>query len=238
MAFVEVWIMVLVCAMGLPLLGSALISAVAGATDQRIVNRFGNRAQYYFSFLGIIVHELSHALMALIFRHKIDQIHLVQQVDADNRLGYVSHAWNPKSWYQQLGNFFIGMGPMLGIGLTVVGVTYLVWPQLFWALQMDDFRGIWQGVVWWQYGLGLLVVIQLCLALNLSRADWQNIRSGMLSYATFLSVLAIPLYFWLGTANPIWLHFGHYIMVYFGLMLGLSIVLNVIGHLVLRLKEG
>jgi hypothetical protein len=68
---------------------------------------------YGFGWLGTAVHELGHAIFALIFRHKITKINLFN-IKADNgQLGFVNHSYNPKSTYQRIGNFFIGIGPIL-----------------------------------------------------------------------------------------------------------------------------
>ena len=46
-------------------------------------------------------------------------------------LGYVNHGWNPKSLYQKIGNFFIGMGPIFsGTAALVLGM-YLFLPDSF-----------------------------------------------------------------------------------------------------------
>jgi hypothetical protein len=46
-------------------------------------------------------------------------------------LGYVNHSWNTKSLYQNLGNFFIGMGPIFsGTAALILGM-YLFLPDSF-----------------------------------------------------------------------------------------------------------
>lgn len=84
------------------------------------------------------------------------------------------------------------MGPLFGIGLAVWLTTYVCWPQLLTALLRLDSSQLWMGIIWWHLLIWLLLYIQFCLALNLSRADWQNIQSGIVSYIVFLAVLAVP----------------------------------------------
>jgi hypothetical protein len=72
-----------------------------------------------FGWLGTSVHELSHALMCIIFRHKIDKIQLFSLNPHSQRVGYVSHRYNPNSMYQRVGNFFIGTAPIL-VGSIVI----------------------------------------------------------------------------------------------------------------------
>lgn len=221
----------------MPYVGAAVISAITKRTNQLIVNHFGTQAQFYFSFFGIIVHELSHAAMALLFRHKIDKISLVQKADVEQTLGYVSHAWNPKSLYQQLGNFFIGMGPLFGIGLAVWLTTYVCWPQLLTALLRLDSSQLWMGIIWWHLLIWLLLCIQFCLALNLSQADWQNIQSGIVSYIVFLAVLAVPLCFIVTNTQMLWQDFGRYILYFLLAMFGFSLVIDVVFNVLTRTRE-
>lgn len=80
----------------------------------------GVRPWLIISCPGVAVHELGHALFCIIFFHKITEIKLFTLSHGDT-LGYVSHSYNPDSFYQNLGNFFIGIGPI------ILGVTLLSW---------------------------------------------------------------------------------------------------------------
>lgn len=72
------------------------------------------------AWFGTPFHEYSHAFFAKLFRHKITEIALFRPNKETGELGYVNHSWNQKSFYQSVGNFFIGLAPL------ILGSTFLV----------------------------------------------------------------------------------------------------------------
>lgn len=62
--------------------------------------------------IGTPIHELSHAIACLIFGHKINDIKLFT-LNNNGPLGYVSHSYNPRSIYHQVGGFFIAIAPFI-----------------------------------------------------------------------------------------------------------------------------
>ncbi|MBI4312190.1 MAG: hypothetical protein HY681_10470 [Chloroflexi bacterium] len=90
---------------------------------------FGEKATVVATgWIGTTVHELSHALMCLVFRHKITEISLFSPDTESGVLGYVRHAWDKGSLYQNLGLFFIGIAPLMIGSALLVGLGYALAP--------------------------------------------------------------------------------------------------------------
>jgi len=90
-----------------------LIHFISQLTFKSLANAFGPWGTYFVAWLGTPVHELGHALFCLIFMHKIEEIRFFKPDKNTGTLGYVYHKWNPKNPWHVLGNFFIGIGPMV-----------------------------------------------------------------------------------------------------------------------------
>lgn len=82
---------------------------------------------YAFGWFGCAVHELSHALFALLFGHKVVAIELFNPKGKNEAMGFVKHTYNKKSVYQKAGNFFIGISPLLAGGLVLLGSVYFLY---------------------------------------------------------------------------------------------------------------
>ncbi|HPF92866.1 MAG TPA: hypothetical protein PLV65_02955 [Tenuifilaceae bacterium] len=81
-------------------------------------------------WIGTPVHELGHAIFCILFRHKITEIKLYSPNAEDGTLGYVNHAYNPRSTYQKIGNFFIGVGPIIFGALVLYAAFYYLVPNM------------------------------------------------------------------------------------------------------------
>ena len=92
---------------------------------------FGRGVVLTTSILGTPVHELGHALMCLLFGHKITSMSLWQPSAPDGQLGYVTHSYRPRNLYHILGNLFVGIGPIFsGLGVLTLAL-WLGFPNTF-----------------------------------------------------------------------------------------------------------
>ena len=171
---------------------------------------------YGFAWFGCSVHELSHAFFALIFGHKINEIALFEPNKDGESLGHVSHSYNKKSVYQKIGNFFIGIGPLLAGGIMLFLVTLI----LYHANITDIFKFrissrvfanillfkqlcsvIWdslitcknliftgQSVVLWKSGLWLYVLYSTGSSMTLSKSDLKGAFSGFVWVVIFILI--------------------------------------------------
>jgi hypothetical protein len=175
---------------------------------------------YATGFIGTPIHELSHAFMCLIFFHKIVEIKLFQIDEKNGTLGYVNHSYNKKNPYQLMGNYFIGIAPILcgtaiiyfAIKLLLPDVfneitAYLVdfsllqnggfsWNSIlyffatFYDIIKTLFCGISEGYTWWIF---MLIAFCIALHMNLSGADIKNSLLGLPVVIILLAIINIVL---------------------------------------------
>ena len=95
----------------------------------------GSRAVIYATgIIGTPVHETAHALMCILFGHKINEIKFFQIDEENGVLGYVRHSYNRRNLYAVLGNYFIGVAPILaGCAILNFSLYYLL-PKTYVAI--------------------------------------------------------------------------------------------------------
>ncbi|MCF8337409.1 MAG: hypothetical protein K9I74_05445 [Bacteroidales bacterium] len=80
-------------------------------------------------WIGTPVHELGHAFFCLVFLHRIEAIRLFRPNSADGSLGYVHHSYSRSSYYQKIGNLFIGAGPIIFGAVVLYAIMYYLLPN-------------------------------------------------------------------------------------------------------------
>lgn len=91
----------------------------------------GKTALLLTAWIGVPVHETGHLLMCWLFRHKVTKVKLLDLKGKDGTFGYVKHTYNRKSLYQNMGNFFIGIGPIISANVFLILSMYILLPGIF-----------------------------------------------------------------------------------------------------------
>ena len=170
--------------------------------NRRFYANFGSKSRavcYVTGCIGTPLHELSHALFCLIFGHKIVEIKLFRIGAEDGTLGYVKHTYNRKNFYQRMGNFFIGIAPIVVISAVLFLLAWLLMPSMTEEMTSSisgisiskgigaSFYNLFHAVgtffayatswQWWVFvGLGMF----LALHMTLSGADIRGALSGLI----------------------------------------------------------
>lgn len=229
----------LIWLIGLPTVLGTIAVVISRRNKIMVVAMHGYRAQLIFGWLGVVIHECSHLLLALIFGHHVDRVALLRVPDPDNpndkSLGYVSHSWNDHNFYQRAGNPFIGIAPVIGCNIVMALATrYLATPVYNQWQSLFGFGSPAAGnPAWWQWLLWLIIIINISIGgFDLSRADLQNASHGLLMTTVLLIVASGILTFTVDASN-----FAYQLQSWllpFYACLALAIGLNAILWLILR----
>ena len=156
-------------------------------------------------YIGTPVHELSHALMCLLFGHTITKMKVIHTDRRSKTLGYVEHTYYKTNLYHQIGNYFIGVSPILAGGAVVLLFVWLFMPEMLAELtrEMRSLVGLEDvprvlGEAWEilfeqanftnvRYWLALLFSVTVVIHMEISSSD---IRSGLRGLAC-LSVMLL-----------------------------------------------
>ena len=159
-------------------------------------------------FIGVPIHEFGHAFFCVLFRHKIKEIKWFQPNATDGTLGYVRHAYNRKSIYQQIGNFFIGIGPLLFGSAAIVILMYILMPNAsqvnfsgstsvsgYWNSLWSVFRAIFDFsnyayVTWWLF---IVLACAIAMHMDLSMADIKGCLRGLMYIVPLMFVINLVL---------------------------------------------
>lgn len=150
-------------------------------------------------YIGTPIHEYSHALMCLLFGHTVKKVRVFGDSKRSRTLGYVEHTYYRKNLYQQIGNFFIGISPLLAGGGVILLLVRLLTPQMFFGmterteliraafdggLSGEALRALLKGIgampglmfsvdnlVDWRWWLCMLLAFSVAIHMEVSRSD-------------------------------------------------------------------
>lgn len=191
-----------------------IVCGLAAWLAERLFVRLSGSGKmlYVSSVIGTPIHELGHALMCLLFGHKITEMKLLLPPNhPSGTLGYVSHSYNRKNPWAVLGNLFIGIGPIFsGLGVMILALMFcfpVQWSAYItnaWGLVTSGTVGvgeIFDGVVslllsmpeafaacWWQALIGLVIILCVSQHVTLSGAD---IKGSLAAFPLYVLLLLI-----------------------------------------------
>lgn len=176
---------------------------------------------YVFGWLGTSVHELGHAIFAIIFAHKVSQIKLFTP-GSGKSLGQVKHSYTKGNPYQTIGNFFIGIGPILiGTFLLFAFTWYLFGLNIFYVAEKNSViinfelfkslgsiknavinigTGVWECFIyiltgpktnWWKLALFFYFFYAVGSSISLSSSDIKGAFRGFIYFVILLFLFNI-----------------------------------------------
>ncbi len=187
----------------------------------RLLGPAGPRVLLITGIVGTPIHELGHALMCILFGHRITEMKLYSPEAENGVLGYVKHSYNPRNIYHQIGNFFIGVAPIIcGSGVLLLLMNFML-PDMF-ATVLDSLSGF-EGmssdlgdiastsfsvlldvvktvfdfsnagnVLWWLF---IILAIMIAGHMEVSGADIKGGLGGFFFIAVLLAIADTVLYF-------------------------------------------
>ena len=251
--------------LGPGLLLALLMNYLAGFVQKRSYSLMGSKIYLgLFGWLGTMIHELGHAVFCVLFRHRINKMRLFSFNPNSDKLGYVNHSYNPNRIYQVIGNFFIGIGPILFGSVVIYGLSHLLLRsdilQSIAALRIQSTEaGVWEyslqaiAVVWngvrtlcmglftgenltdWRLYLFLYVVFCIGSSITLSPADMKGAGRGLGAFVAVFFLFNIVTY-WIidDDLTEVFRFFTRYYSFFYTTML-LAITLNVMASIALLL---
>lgn len=150
--------------------------------------------------VGVPIHEIGHIVFCLVFFHRINKVSLFSFNTRDGTLGYVRHSFNRRNVWQQIGNFFIGVGPLLFGSAVIILLLMLLMPSV-----VSNVIGtnIWQTIAaifapanfinfwWWVF---IVIATSVALHMSMSWADIKGSLRGLLFIIPILFVANCILY--------------------------------------------
>ena len=193
---------------------------------------FGSTGILFTGIIGVSIHELSHYIMCKIFAHKVHEVKLFtpDRFKEDGTLGYVSHTYNRKSIYQNIGNFFIGIAPMV-LGTVFLSLCLkILLPDIYTELislnkelisysSSNNIQGIFQviketilmflgmflsidNLLNIRFWIFIFLMCSITTHMSLSEADLKNSGTGLICiFTASVVVSAISLVFKLNISN-------------------------------------
>lgn len=181
--FLKVFVLLALIFYVIPTLLALFFNTFSGKIEDTIIKKYNAKAESIISSPGIIIHELSHYIMAKIFRYNIVSVKLFQLPTIENKniRGYVEYTYDSSSMIQKAGSVLISIAPAITIPLINIEMIYFTYLN----------KGKNNFIL-----LLLITIIIFILTVNgihLSPQDWFEFRKGSFSYLLILLLIALML---------------------------------------------
>lgn len=199
-----------------PYLTSLVTSWLGHLSKIILVDNLGNNSQLVVGGLGVIIHELGHAIFAYLFGHQVTHVQLLNtNYRQSGALGSVDHKWNNRNVYQMLGNFFIGLAPyyMCSVALYLLqkfllkaqfsvssltqslNTSTTISVSTLFSSVLDNLKSSFANASWGMVIVYIILTIMIAsTGYDLSRNDFMTVNKGILPWVVVLIVLGSVLY--------------------------------------------
>ena len=215
--------------------------------------------------VGTPVHELSHAFFCILFGHRITAIRLWSPHAEGGDLGFVTHTYKKRNLWHQIGNFFIGIAPIIGGSAVLLLLLFCLLPDsaraifgaipehitadpaLLPAAMWGQVRAVLGALfqiryfLYWHWYLYLLLAALIVLHMEISASDLRSGVWGLLFLAVLLLSMDVILFLWRPDILPVVTSYavrlGACLLTFFCLAAVLSVILLVVSLLALILRR-
>lgn len=209
--------------------------------------------------IGTPIHEVSHWLMAKIFRHQVHSVSLFSPDRNSGKLGHVEHSYDRRSSYQSMGNFFIGSSPIIFCSLALIALLYFFFPnptiiitplitlphsvQEFLHAWSTSFTNTWTQIEFGNWKFWIFFFLSLSIALHMAPSSYDqktmwkgffHISLLMLVVNIILTLTKVPYTEFL-LSNISWLYTFAWVLVYAIFISSLFLILSFILSLIARI---
>jgi hypothetical protein len=210
----------LIWLLGLLFIFGLILYVFARFTRLTYVKSVGHKMDIIVTgWIGTPVHELGHAVFCILFGHRIVEMKLYTPNSTDGTLGYVNHAYNPRSVYHRIGNFFIGVGPIIFGAVVLYAALYYLVPnkesvfsnieaqshtlvagvrgdfansiQTIWATTQLTLSNLFNSANFSDYRFWIFLYLAICVSshMELSPPDIKGATGGLISLVVFFLFL-------------------------------------------------
>ena len=219
-------------------------------------------AIYTTGWIGTPIHETSHLIACWIFHLKVIKFRLFEPDYDSMSLGYVEYLINKNSIYQRIGCLFVGIAPLVGGTIAILGLGWFLLPG-FNVLLIDlinpnveehnydftryagligdaCFRSVKVFVdpanwVTWQFWIFVYLAGSVSCHLTPSRSDLEGIGPGILALIGLIIVGNTIATFGGFNAAIYNAHFGNYLgmtVSLLGITLGIGLVISIMLYVI------